>query len=405
MYPLSSGEGAYFVLLLTGFLAIAASLYSFYLGMEFDRKTTQALARPQFGFRPQVCLIMTCKGDEPGLEANLEAVLQQKYTNYHTAIIVDSTEDPAYAVAKSVLSRRPEENSKIHISDPAASASGKVAALLTALARDRGQAEVYAIVDSDARVPSTWLGNLVDPLKDESVGATTGFRWLFPSQGGFWAYVGSAWNASGTNLLFDDRYNFPWGGAMAVRAKTLDEIGISHVWANAVSDDLALNAALRKHGYRTTFLPQCTVATFNHTDLHHFIKWATRQTALTKAFNRGLWNYAAAAYAFLDLVFPLGIVGLVIGATVSPAYLAPAALLLTPSVLGIFRSAHRNSTFSRAMPQFKEEFRRVKSKEAIASLIVPWVMTYCIIASARVHEIEWRGRIYKLREMNPLASP
>lgn len=348
---------------------------------------------------------MACKGEEPGLEGNLTAVLNQTYDGYHTAVVVDSTEDPAYAVAKSVLSRCSDRNSQIYTSDPAASASGKVAALLTALARDWGQAQVYAFVDSDARVTPAWLGNLVDPLGDGSVGATTGFRWLFPSRGGFWSYVESAWNASGTNLLFNDRYNFPWGGAMAVRAETLDKIGIRRIWPTAVSDDLALNAALRKHGYRTTFLPQCTVATFNQTDRHKFLRWATRQTALSKVYNRGVWNYAAGAYAFFDFVFLLGLISLVCGVTVAPLWLVPSALLFTPSLLGIFRSIQRNSTFSRAMPQFKEEFRRARFKEAIASLIVPWVMTYCIINSARTREIEWRGRIYKLTEMNPLASP
>jgi cellulose synthase/poly-beta-1,6-N-acetylglucosamine synthase-like glycosyltransferase len=152
---------------------------------------------------------MACKGEEPGLEENLAAVLRQKYDDYHTAIVVDSTEDPAYAVANSVLSRCSDGNDHIYTSDPEVSASGKVAALLTALARDWGQAQVYAFVDSDARVTPTWLRNLVDPLSDESVGATTGFRWLFPSRGGFWSYAESAWNASGTNLLFNDRYNFP----------------------------------------------------------------------------------------------------------------------------------------------------------------------------------------------------
>jgi hypothetical protein len=192
---------------------------------------------------------------------------------------------------------------------------------------------------------------------------------------------------------------------MAVRAETLDKIGIRRLWPTAISDDLALNAALRKHGYRTTFLPQCTVATFNQTDRHKFLRWATRQTALTKVYNRGLWNYAAGAYAFFDFVFLLGLISLVCGVTVAPLWLVPSALLFTPSLLGILRSIQRNSTFSRAMPQFKEEFRRAKFKEAIASLIVPWVMTYCIINSTRTREIEWRGRIYKLTEMNPLASP
>ena len=380
-------------------------MYSLYLGLKFDRKASEALARPKLGFRPRVCLVMACKGEEPGLEGNLAAVLHQKYDNYHTAIVVDSTEDAAYAMAKSALSCGSEGNSQIYTSDPEASASGKVAALLTALTRDWGQAEVYAFVDSDARVTPTWLGNLVDPLTDGSVGATTGFRWLFPSQDGFWSYAESAWNASGTNLLFNDRYNFPWGGAMAVRADTLDKIGIREIWATAISDDLTLNAALRRHGYRTTFLPQCTVATFNQTDRHKFLKWATRQTALTKVYNRGLWNYAAGAYAFFDFVFLLGAISLVCGVMVAPLWLVPSVLLLTPSLLGILRSIQRNSTFSRAMPQFKEEFRRAKFKEAIASLIVPWVMTYCIINSAKTRKIEWRGRIYKLTEMNPLASP
>ena len=192
---------------------------------------------------------------------------------------------------------------------------------------------------------------------------------------------------------------------MAVSAETLDKIGIGRIWHTAISDDLALNFALREHGYRTTFLPQCTVATFNQTDRHKFLEWATRQTALTKVYNRGLWNYAAGAYAFFDFVFLLGLISLACGVMLAPLWLGPSALLLTPSILGIFRSTQRNSTFSRAMPQFKEEFGKARFKEAIASLIVPWVMTYCIINSARSREIEWRGRIYKLTEMNLLASP
>ncbi len=382
-----------------------ASLYSLYLGAEFDRRVSKSLARRKQGFHPRVCLIMPCKGNEPGLEKNLEAALQQNYGNYHAIMVTDSTHDPAYDVAKSVLARHPERISQLCTSDISIAASGKVAALLTALDEDKGQTDVYAILDSDALIPARWLEDLVDPLKDESVGATTGFRWYFPSHRGFWSYVEAAWNAAGTNLLFNNRYNFPWGGAMAVRAETLDRIRIRQVWSTAVSDDLTLNYALRKHGYRILFLPQCAVATFNHTNLHDFLNWATRQTTLTRAFNRGLWNYALAAYAFFDFVFLLGLVSVLLGAMVAPAWFVPSALLFTPSVFGILRSAKRNSTFSRAMPEFKEEFERTGLRQAIASFIVPWVMTYCIIKSARTHEIEWRGRIYRLTGMERLAPP
>jgi cellulose synthase/poly-beta-1,6-N-acetylglucosamine synthase-like glycosyltransferase len=395
---LSPAEVIYALVLVFGFLALLASVYSLYLGLEFDRKVSLSLTRPNRSFCPHVCLIMPCKGVEPGLGRNIEAIFEQTYDNYHMITVTDTAQDPAYDVAKSALARHPKAAAHLYTSEASVASSGKVAALLTALAKDRGRAEVYAFIDSDALVPPRWLGDLVDPLKEESIGATTGFRWYFPSRGGFWSYVEAAWNASGTNLLFDHRYNFPWGGAMAIRAETLEKVDIEHVWSNALSDDLTLNSALRKHGYRTAFLPQCTVATFNHTNMQGFLKWATRQTALTKVFNARLWKYAMAAYAFFDFTFLLGVLSAAMGALAAPVWFVPSALLLTPSALGILRSTQRNSIFSRAMPEFKQEFKRTRLAVAIASLIVPWIMTYCIIKSARTHEIEWRGRVYKLRK-------
>lgn len=339
---------------------------------------------------------MPCKGQELSLEANIEAILRQAYDNYYVFIVTDSIDDAACEVARSAFSRHPTVPSYLYTSEASIAASGKVAALLTALEKDRARAEVYALIDSDALVPSGWLENLVNPLNEESVGATSGFRWYFPLHGGFWSYVEAAWNASGTNLLFHPRYNFPWGGAMAIRTETLRRAEIEKAWSSAISDDLVLNSELRKRGYTISFAPQCTVATFNDAKLGPFLRWATRQTALTRAFNRGLWNYAMMAYAFFDFVFLLGLASAMLGVTIAPLWLIPSALLFTPSGLGVLRSWQRNSTFSRAMPDFKEQFRKTGLKQAIASLIVPWIMTYCIIQSARTHEIEWRSRTYKL---------
>lgn len=347
---------------------------------------------------------MPCKGAEPGLEANIEAVLKQDYKTYFTIIVTDSAQDPAYAIAASVLARHSSVKAQIHLSRPSNLASGKVAALLTALSKTKGQADVYAFVDSDALIPPNWLTELVDPLVGESVGATTGFRWYFPSHGGFWSHVEAAWNASGTNLLFDNRYNFPWGGAMALRAETLDKIGIEKVWANAVSDDMSLNSVLRRHGYQVIFLPQCTVATFNRTDLTRFLEWATRQTTLTKTFNPGLWKYALTAYAFFDLAFLLGALGLGLGVALNAIWFVPSALLLSTAVLGVFRARQRYSTFKRALPHFTDEFEKNSLPSALASFLVPWIMTYCIIRSALTDEIEWRGRKYKLTRIKGNAA-
>ena len=143
--------------------------------------------------------------------------------------------------------------------------------------------------------------------------------------------------------MFDDKYNFPWGGAMALRAETLDRIRIREVWKNAISDDLTLNIALRAHGYHTLFLPQCTVVTFTKNIARsNLLKWATNQTAITRTYHRKLWNYALAAYTFFNATFILGMIALTLGFLSGPAWFIPATLLLPlPLLIGILRSHSR----------------------------------------------------------------
>ena len=393
----------YELLVTIGILAVLASIYSNILALRFDRQVSDSLERFSTGYAPRACVIMACKGEEQGLGENIEAILTQTYPNYRTIIIADSTKDPAYPIARTVLANHPTRDAHLYTADIHPNASGKVAALLTALERDGWASDAYAFVDSDALTPKNWLTDIVGPLHEKDVGAATGFRWYFSVRGGFWSHVASAWNASGTNVMFDERYNFPWGGAMAILGRRLKEVDIQAVWERAISDDLTLNMALRERGYRTIFLPQCIVATFNETAMRPFLGWATRQVTLTKAFNRQLWNYGLAAYAFFSAVMALGVVSLIATIT-SVLWLVPAALLLLPSILGTIRSSQRITTLKRALPAFSIQFDRTRWADSIASLIVPWIMTYCIIKSARIREIEWRGRTYKISGPSSVAS-
>lgn len=79
----------YHILLLVGILAALASVYSFYLGVVFDRKVSASISKPRSGFTPRVALIMPSKGAESGLEANIEAVLKQDYKTYFTIIVTE----------------------------------------------------------------------------------------------------------------------------------------------------------------------------------------------------------------------------------------------------------------------------------------------------------------------------
>jgi len=347
---------------------------------------------------------MACKGAENGLERNIEAVLNQKYEKFHMIIVTDTTDDTAYSIANSISTRKSKTKLQVCTSSKNPRASGKVSALLTALEIDDWKSEAYVIVDSDSRISADWLASLVNPLEDNSTGATTGFRWYFPCQD-FWSHVEAAWNAAGTNLLFDYHYNFPWGGAMAIRADTLREIDIRSVWENAISDDLSLNSALREHGYGVMFLPQCCVATYNQSNRKELMAWATRQITLTKVYLHKFWRYGLVAYAFFNFITLLGFVCLLAGIFVSAAWYLPALLLFIPSLVGVYRSRQRRYTFKRAMHEFAEDFRCNSLFDALASLIVPWIMTYCIIKSALTNEIEWRGRKYQLAKRTHNAAP
>ncbi|HKM78571.1 MAG TPA: glycosyltransferase family 2 protein [Candidatus Bathyarchaeia archaeon] len=387
----------YNFLILLGILATLASLYSLHLSRAYDHQVHAALRSSKTGYRPRVCVIMPCKGDDTSLSQNMESVLNQDYQNYHVIMVFDNINDPAYKIATNLLTKRPRTSIQLCISRQRDTrASGKVSALLTALEMDNGFSQAYAFVDSDAYLPSSsWLLELVDPLMDSSVGATTGFRWYIPDEG-FCAYVKAAWNALGTNLMFDDKYNFPWGGAMAIRAETLDRLQIQKVWSDAISDDLTLNTALRKHGYRIRFLPQCTIATFmEKATPANLLRWTTNQIALTKTYNRKLWNYALVVYAFFDLTFITGLLAFVMGLLRAPVWFALATLLLSPLPIGIIRSWRRYVTFRYAMPTLREH-PISRLKWSLASLIVPWIMTFGILKSTITSEIEWRGTKYKL---------
>ncbi len=347
----------YDLFLFFGILAVLAAAYSQYLGMKFDDNVSTSLRKRRPVFTPKTCLVMACKDVEPEFEKNVEAILNQDYSNYRTIMVTDNVEDPAYSIVKSILTKHAGKDIHLYNSTDHRGASGKVAALLTAIEKDAGVSEAFAFVDSDAFVPSGWLADLVAPLANDSVGATTGFRWYFPSRGGFWSHLESAWNAAGMNLMFNERYTFPWGGAMAILTEKMNTVDIRNVWEDAISDDLSLNSALRKHGYRTIFVPQCMVATYNRATTRSFIGWATRQIALTRAFNPELWRYGFSAYAFLSTLMVLALASLAASALWSPVWLLPSALLFTPSFLGIFRSSQRVTTFKRAMPAHARRVR------------------------------------------------
>jgi len=115
---------------------------------------------------------------------------------------------------------------------------------------------VLVFVDTDARPTKSWLKQLVAPLADETLGASTGYRWFIPERGGLASRLRSVWNASVASALGSDTSkNFCWGGSTAIRRTTFTKLGVSNCWRGTVSDDFTITRVLKEAKLPIHFTP------------------------------------------------------------------------------------------------------------------------------------------------------
>ena len=122
--------------------------------------------------------------------------------------------------------------------------------------------------------------------------------------------MASVWNAGSAVSAADKRNGFAWGGATAIRRDTFDGIDVRKYWWSALSDDLALTAAVRVAGLEIRFVPQAIVATPEDYSFAGTMEWTSRQMKLVRHYLPNLW----VAALFLYGVSTLGMVwGILVG--------------------------------------------------------------------------------------------
>ncbi|MBI4473514.1 MAG: glycosyltransferase, partial [Acidobacteria bacterium] len=190
--------------------------------------------RPRRVTKEKVVVFCPCKGVEEGLHENVRSLLEQDYENYEVRFVVESDDDPAYAVLVKmgvnvvVAGRAENRGQKVHN--------------LAVAVQTTPSADILVFCDSDARYPRQWLSTLISPvgavydrpgaprsasatarsLKDraslqaETRGhVTTGYRWYLVERFHLPTLFRSAWNASVVSMRADHNRNFAWGGSMA----------------------------------------------------------------------------------------------------------------------------------------------------------------------------------------------
>ena len=139
-------------------------------------------------------------------------------------------------------------------------------------ARLSPRSEVFVFLDSDAVPHPTWLRTLVAPLGDPQIGAATGYRWYIPT--GAWpSLVRSVWNASALTFLGDHKFNFVWGGSVAMRRETFVREKIAERWKNALSEDYLITQTMHRIGLSIRFVPRCVLPS-DEEATWAFVQWS-----------------------------------------------------------------------------------------------------------------------------------
>jgi cellulose synthase/poly-beta-1,6-N-acetylglucosamine synthase-like glycosyltransferase len=357
------------------------------------RETSRAL--PAYG--PYVSVIAPGRGLEPGLADNLRPLLTQDYPRYEVLFVFDDADDPAVKVVAELTSASAVAARTV-IAGPATASGQKVHNLRVATTKVDPESEVLVFVDTDARPSKTWLKQLVAPLADETLGASSGYRWFIPEKGGLASRLRSVWNASIASALGEDTAkNFCWGGSTAVHRTTFNQLNVNDRWRGTVSDDFTITDVLKQAGLPIHFTPNCLVPSVGDCDFRELLEFTTRQIKITRVYAPHLWLPLLLGSALFTIAFFGGLILLILQILkiLSPTYLPLLVLLAIISILGATKSLIRLRAVYRALGIHGS------LRDLLAHIflwpIAQLLYLYNAIAAGFSRRIKWRGITYELK--------
>jgi ceramide glucosyltransferase len=257
-------------------VGIAYQLVSLFALWRFFRKPAvhSSAAEP-------VTLLKPLHGAEPRLADNLATFLEQDYAATVQMICgVSNPSDAAVPALETVRASHPRSNVVLTTGHAALGGNGKIGNLAHMVRSARH--EVLVQSDSDMAVPPDYLATVVGALQQPGVGAVS---CLYTGRGdtGIWSRLDAAIvSYSGmpkvVMSLFTGAAVPCMGSTIALRRKTLEEIGSFEAFADVLADDYAIGEAVRATGKAITMPPMLLVHASAHESLgqvwRQHLRWA-----------------------------------------------------------------------------------------------------------------------------------
>lgn len=376
-------------------LAVWIGIKSLQGGVRYARYVREETSRPFEEFLPFVSVIAPTRGLEPGFTDNVRPLLDQDYPNYEIQFVFDNPQDSCVQTIRDL-------GAKVVIAGPAVDTGQKVHNLVVASQQIDPRTEVIVFVDTDARPDRDWLRKLVAPLADETVGASTGYRWFVPERGGLASRLRGVWNASVASALgADTTKNFCWGGSTAIRRATFEELRVVEHWRGTVSDDFTITRVLKEARRPVHFTPLCLVPSVGDCDWRELLEFTTRQIKITRVYAPHLWLPLLLGSALFAIAFFGGIVLLAMRLYFGGSFWLLLSFLVVIFALGAAKGFIRWQAVSVALG---EKYRTALRRDLLAHVTL-WpfaslVYLYNAIVAAFSRRITWRGITYNLLSPN-----
>jgi ceramide glucosyltransferase len=377
-------------------ILIYFSLRSFLGGINFLGYVRSELAKPASDFTPFVSLIAPCKGYDHGLDENLNTLFEQDYPAYEVIFVIDDASDLAADVIRKLTSRFPN-GSKLVVAPRSTGSSQKVENLREAALHVDARSEVLAFVDSDVRTASGWLRALVAPLRNERVGAATGYRWFIADKPSFAAELRSAWNASIASALGPKvSSNFCWGGSMAIRREVFEGLNIREQLQGTVSDDFTITRLIKQAGLDIYFVPQALTPSIENCTFRELLEFTNRQMKITRVYAAHLWALSYFGSALFNLTLIWAFMISLSAPSNSFAFWAATLTIAVVATFSIGKSYLRWKAVKLILVNHSSQISKQFLSQNTLWLFAPAIFLYNCSNATFSRTINWRGNVYEM---------
>jgi cellulose synthase/poly-beta-1,6-N-acetylglucosamine synthase-like glycosyltransferase len=243
---------------------------------------------------PRVAILTAIKGISETTPRFLDALCQQRYPGYRLVFALESRSDPVLPLVEGLQHRLAGRIAiDIVIAGLATQRAQKVQNLLAALRGLQDGDAIVVFADADIVPDDAWLSQLIRPVANGEVAASSGYRWLLPTNRHWSSLIAAAIDMSVATAARSRHWNLCWGGSIAVERAALNQVDLPTVWDRAASDDLTLSAALRARSLKINAPLHVLVPSPSEYRWAGLLRFARRQYLLVRTYAPGHWFLAA----------------------------------------------------------------------------------------------------------------